>query len=190
MLYELRSYDFAPGNAVRYLDLFRREGLPLLTAHLPLAGYWQTEIGPLNRLHHLLAYQSLSERMARRAAFMADKIWTEGFLPRGMALVQRQESHLLQVVEGSPALDGLSPRKLEAEAAEQPLLGSAWFTLTFGPPTQHAASSGLIGRWGIVAGADAGLHVELSRFADPSEVPMTSTNPVEVCRPARFSPLA
>jgi hypothetical protein len=45
MIHELRTYDFTPRDAVRYLDLFRREGLPLITAYLPLIGYLVTETG-------------------------------------------------------------------------------------------------------------------------------------------------
>ena len=58
--------------------------MPLITRHLPLVGYWLTEVGPLNRIEHLWAYESLADRAARRGRLMGDTEWTGGFLPRGM----------------------------------------------------------------------------------------------------------
>jgi NIPSNAP len=194
MIYELRTYDFAPGDAVRYLDLFRREGLPLITGYLPLIGYLVTEIGPLNRIHHLWAYRDLADRTERRGRFMQDKAWTEDFLPRGMALVRRQESRLLGLVQGSAVLEQLTAdadRKHAAQIGTEPLLGSGWFTMETaksGAPSPVEAPFAL---WTVTAGDQTGSTITLGRFVQPDAIPLTPSALFsrEICRPAGFSPL-
>jgi hypothetical protein len=92
MIHEFRIYDFAPGAAQGYLKLFQSEGLPLITRHLPLLGYWFAESGTLNRLVHLWVYESAQDRVRRRASLLSDRNWVEEFLPKGMPMIQRQES--------------------------------------------------------------------------------------------------
>ena len=76
MIFEWRTYRFAPGRAAAYLAAFQSEGLPLVTRHLPLLGYWMTESGRLNVLHHLWVYADLDDRAACRASLSADADWT------------------------------------------------------------------------------------------------------------------
>jgi hypothetical protein len=194
MIYELRTYDFAPGDAVCYLDLFRREGLPLITAYLPLIGYLVTEIGPLNRIHHLWAYRDLADRAERRGRFMQDKAWTEGFLPRGMALVRRQESRVLKLVQGSAALEQLvahADRPHSAQTGTEPLLGTSWFYLVTTESASSPSTEQSLASWAVVVGDRTGSVITLSRFADPAAVPLTASpmRDSEICRPAGFSPL-
>jgi hypothetical protein len=194
MIHELRTYDFAPGDAVRYLDLFRREGLPLITAYLPLIGYLLTEIGPLNRIHHLWAYRDLADRAERRSRFMQDKAWTEGFLPRGIALVRRQESRVLRLVQGSAALEQLvahADRPHAAQTGTEPLLGTSWFCLMTTESASSPSTEKSLASWVVVAGGRTGSTITLNRFADPAAIPLTTSSmrDSEICRPAGFSPL-
>jgi hypothetical protein len=194
MIHELRTYDFAPGDAVRYLDLFRREGLPLITAYLPLIGYLVTEIGPLNRIHHLWAYHDLADRAERRGRFMQDKAWTEGFLPRGLALVRRQESRLLSMVQRSAVLEYLSAeadRQHPAQSGHEPLLGAGWFVLETRDGDAPALAENRLAQWVVTAGERTGSTITLDRFDDPDSIPLTASGSqvLEICRPAGFSPL-
>lgn len=194
MLYELRTYDFAPGDAIRYLDLFRREGLPLITRSLPLCGYWLTEIGALNRLHHLWVYQDFSDRTAKRAAFTADTEWTEGFLPRGLAMIRRQESRLLDLVKGSASLHAVAAdaaRPHAAESVDKPLLASSWAVLSFGGTSTDTRIPGLIGAWKVVAGDGRGSIVALAQFDAAATISTDGATALQtdVCRPCGFSPL-
>jgi hypothetical protein len=194
MMYELRTYDFAPGDAVRYLNLFRHEGLPLITGYLPLIGYLVTEIGPLNRIHHLWAYRHLGDRAERRGRFMQDKAWTDGFLPRGMALVRRQESRLLNLVNGSAALEQLTvaaDRLHPAQAGHEPLLGAGWFSLETRDSDAPAPAESRFAQWVVTAGERTGSTVTLDRFDDPGAIPLAAfgSQVHEICRPTGFSPL-
>ena len=176
MILELRTYDFAPGDALRYLDIFANEGLPLITRHLPLAGYWLSEIGALNRIRHLWVYRDLDERTARRAAFMADTDWTEGFLPRGMALIRRQATQLV-------APDAVSDRAravLEAphrphSSHNGPILREGWLALARAP-LDDALFTGT-----VVAGEEVGTTISVA--ATPAMPAL------ELMRPCAFSPL-
>lgn len=195
MIHELRTYDFAPGDAVRYLDLFRREGLPLITGYLPLIGYLVTEIGPLNRIHHLWAYRDFADRAERRGRFMQDKAWTEGFLPRGMALVRKQESRLLSLLKGSSALEKLTAdadRRHVAQIGTEPLLGSGWFTIDAAQAESQSPIEPPFAHWVVAAGEQTGSTITLSRFDRPDSISLSPSASAsrEICRPAGFSPLS
>jgi hypothetical protein len=194
MMYELRTYDFAPGDAVRYLNLFRHEGLPLITGYLPLIGYLVTEIGPLNRIHHLWAYRHLGDRAERRGRFMQDKAWTDGFLPRGMALVRRQESRLLNLVNGSAALEQLTvaaDRRHAAQTGSEPLLGASWFSMDTAEAGSPSPTENPFAHWIVTAGDQTGSTITLARFdtADAITLPPSGLLDREICRPTGFSPL-
>ena len=101
MIHELRVYDLRPGTGPEYLSLFLQHGLGAVTRHLPLAGYWLTESGTLNRLYHLWIYTDLAERDAARAGLAEDQAWNERFVPRGFPLIQRQHNMFMELISGS-----------------------------------------------------------------------------------------
>lgn len=184
MLVELRTYDFAPGAALRYLDLFGTEGLPIITRHLTLCGYWMTEVGPLNRLRHAWVYRDLADRAERRGRLLADPDWSPGFLPRGLALIGRMESQVI-------AASGLfaSPKGDEPVVPQpmEPALGST------GPRDDlvalrwdHEASGETLLAGRVVVGGHVGRTLSLQRVdaADTLETPLD-----ELLRPVAFSPL-
>lgn len=176
MILELRTYDFAPGDALRYLSLFSAEGLPLITKHLPLAGYWLSEIGALNRLRHLWVYHDLEERAARRATLMADTAWTAGFLPRGMALIQHQVTQLIaaDTISDEAAAVFSAPHRAHV-THDGPPLREGWAALAQ-TPLEGALFTGT-----VIVGADVGTT--LSVAASPA------TPSLELMRPCAFSPL-
>jgi hypothetical protein len=63
-----------------------------------LIGFWSTEIGPLNRVIHIWAYESVEARAAARKALMQDAVWTQHFLP----MIAQMDSFLLNPVAFSP----------------------------------------------------------------------------------------
>lgn len=176
MILELRSYDFAPGDALRYLDIFASEGLPLITRHLPLAGYWLSEVGVLNRLHHMWVYSSLDERTAMRAGLMADKEWTDSFLPKGMALIGRQASQFIAVETISDATRStLEDAQRSHKAQSGPHLRDDWAAM-HNAPLENALFTGT-----VIVGEGAGTKLSIA----PSAVMPA----LELMRPCRFSPL-
>ena len=176
MILELRTYDFAPGDALRHLDIFAPEGLPLITRHLPLAGYWLSEVGALNRLRHMWVYSSLDERTAKRATLMADTEWTEGFLPRGMALIRRQATQFIAPETISEACQTILDNAAQPHGAHMAAhLRDGWAALHTAP-LEDAFFTGT-----VIAGEDVGATLSIA--------PASAMPALELMRPCAFSPL-
>lgn len=102
MIYELRTYRMKVGSVPAYLKLVEDEGIDVQRSHLGhLVGYFSTEIGPLNEIVHIWAYQDLNDRAARRARLAADPRW-QVFLPKIQALIETMENKVLLPSAFSP----------------------------------------------------------------------------------------
>ncbi|WP_454719741.1 MULTISPECIES: NIPSNAP family protein [Cupriavidus] len=102
MHYEMRTYTIQIGKMQEYLQHFEQEGLPVISRYATLVGWWYTEIGELNQVVHIWAYQSLDDRIERRAALYRDPDWLERFVPKAFPMLIRQESKLLRPAAFSP----------------------------------------------------------------------------------------
>jgi hypothetical protein len=195
MIFEWRTYGFAPGGAATYLEVFQREGLPIVTRHLPLLGYWLTECGRLNVLHHLWAYADLDDRAARRARLAADSEWSGGFGPRAFPMIERQETMLLQLGQGSQRLSEAlaAAREPQPAVAEgSPLLADSWALLEIADAAPAGpAGSETTALWQVLAGSRPASHVGLFRSSSTAGILPTagSAQLRELLRPAVFSPL-
>ncbi len=95
MIVEERTYTLQPGTAPEYLSRYERHGLPVQLPILGhLVGYFSSEIGVLNQVVHLWAYEDLSERARRRAELQANPDW-QAYLATIRPLIVRQESRIL-----------------------------------------------------------------------------------------------
>lgn len=102
MIYEERSYRLKPGAVPQYLRLVEQEGIAIQQGHLGrLVGYFHTEIGTLNQVVHIWAYDSLDERERRRALLWQDPAW-QAFIPKIQALIETMESRILKPAAFSP----------------------------------------------------------------------------------------
>jgi len=103
MIVEQRSYRLRAGTVRDYLRTYEHEGgLELQKKHLGrLVGYFHTEIGPLNQIVHLWAYESFEDREVRRAALSADPAW-QAYAPKIFQYIETQESTLLKPASFSP----------------------------------------------------------------------------------------
>lgn len=197
MIFEWRSYRFAPGRAMEYLATFEREGLSLVTRHLPMLGYWLTECGELNTLHHLWVYEDLADRAARRVRLAADSEWTGGFGPRAFPMIEHQRGLLLASLARSPGLEaaiataGAGPM---TPARGGDLILGSWLMLEVAR-SEPAAVPGTesVGSWRVLVGDHPGDHLRLSRFGTEADFGGAADAPPsrrELLRPARFSPVA
>ncbi len=106
MIVEQRTYRVAPGKVPEYLKLYEQEGLAIQRPILGrLFGYFHTEIGPLNRVVHMWAYDSMDERDRRRAELQADPRW-QAFVQKLRPLIETQENQILVPAPFSPPLAG------------------------------------------------------------------------------------
>jgi hypothetical protein len=78
MIVEQRTYTLHHGTMARYLERYETYGLPVQKQHLgTLIGCYVSEIGPLNQVVHLWAYESLADREERRAKLEEDPAWAK-----------------------------------------------------------------------------------------------------------------
>ena len=102
MIVEMRTYTLHPGKVGPYLALYEAEGLETQTRILgKLVGYYSTEVGDVNQVVHLWAYESFDERLKRRAALFADPKWL-AYIPKIVGMLVSQESKILNPARFSP----------------------------------------------------------------------------------------
>ena len=102
MIYELRTYTLRPGTVPQFSEVFDKEIRPVSTKHkLNLVGFWHTEIGELNQVVHLWAFEDLNQRAEQRGAFLQDSAMTP-VLPRIRDMQVHQESKILIPAAFSP----------------------------------------------------------------------------------------
>jgi hypothetical protein len=95
MIVEMRTYTLALGATGRYLKLYGERGLSVQKRILGhLVGYYSVEVGALNQVIHLWAYDSLDDRAQRRAELWADKEWL-AYVAEVGPLVAKQENQIL-----------------------------------------------------------------------------------------------
>jgi len=76
MIIDHRTYDFHPGKLKGWIDVYREYGLPVQQKHLgKLIGFFTTEVGPINQIVFMWAYENMGDREQRRAAMDKDPDW-------------------------------------------------------------------------------------------------------------------
>lgn len=102
MIIEHRTYTVPHGTLDDYLARFERQALPVLRQHLGhLVGVFVSEIGPLNQVLHIWAYDSLADREQRRASLDADPEWI-AFKRGNRGAFTAQEVKILRLAPFSP----------------------------------------------------------------------------------------
>ena len=83
MIYDMRIYDVKPGLVQQYMDAVREVALKIREDHgVKLAGWYYTDVGPLNRIVHIWAYQDYAHFEKAREAVRSDPRWTNDYVPR------------------------------------------------------------------------------------------------------------
>ena len=94
MYVEERMYTLKVGTAPEYLKHYQNDGMKVQLKHLPhMVGYYFTEVGTLNMIVHMWAYDSLDQRDKCRASMSADPDWQE-YLKKIRPLMERQETRV------------------------------------------------------------------------------------------------
>lgn len=102
MLVEMRTYTLQPGGHAQWLEIYDKEGRETQTEILGhMVGYYYTDIGPLNQIVHMWAYEDLKERSERRAKMAAHPKW-QAMIPKVRPLIVDQESKILVPAPFSP----------------------------------------------------------------------------------------
>jgi hypothetical protein len=104
MIIEMRTYTLQPGTVAAFEERFG-QALPARARVSPLAAFWHTEVGPLNRVIHVWTYDDQAARTRLRAE--ATKL--DGWPPNVREFITDQQSDIYVPAPFSPALE---PRRL------------------------------------------------------------------------------
>jgi hypothetical protein len=84
---DIRVYTIRPRGVQEYLKLYKKWALTIAPKHWgPPLGFFVTEIGPLNQVIHMWAFESLADLERCRASLLSDPEFakylaaTEGFI--------------------------------------------------------------------------------------------------------------
>ena len=92
---EMRTYRLKPGGPAEWFATYEKHALAVQKEILGnMVGYYRTEMGPLNEVIHMWGYDSLDERLEKRAKLFEQPEWKE-FIPKVRPLMETQESKLL-----------------------------------------------------------------------------------------------
>ena len=89
MIIEMRTYTLQPGTVASFEERFA-EALPARAKVSPLAAFWHTEVGPLNRVIHVWPY----EDMVARTRLREQATKTPGWPPNTREFVVEQQSDI------------------------------------------------------------------------------------------------
>ena len=90
MIYEIRTYQLAPGSLAEVEKRFG-EGYQYRKKYSELTAFLHTEIGPLNEIVHIWGYQDLAERARVRAEAAKDANWP----PKIQEFIQAMRSEIV-----------------------------------------------------------------------------------------------
>lgn len=77
MIIDHRTYTCHPGKLNDFVAIYKEKGLPIQLRYLEkMVGWYSSmDIGPLNQVVHMWAFEDLADRAARRAKMAADPGW-------------------------------------------------------------------------------------------------------------------
>jgi hypothetical protein len=102
MIIEERIYTCYCGKARQYVEMYEAEGLAIQRPILGnLVGYFTTELGALNQVIHMWAYESMDDRAKRRATLLSNESW-KTYSAKVQPLVLTQENKILIPAPFSP----------------------------------------------------------------------------------------
>lgn len=102
MIVEQRIYTLHPGKTNEYLALYEEEGREIQQPILGhLVGYFSTEIGPLNTIVHMWAYEDMEDRDKRREQLKSDERWKQ-YVTKIRPLIREQQNMILKPASFSP----------------------------------------------------------------------------------------
>ena len=102
MIVEERTYTLQPGKTAEWVAFYGERGLPVQQRLLgKLIGFFTSEIGTLNQVVHIWAYDSLAHREQCRANLAGDADW-KAYQRDAPKVIVTMENRILVPVPFSP----------------------------------------------------------------------------------------
>jgi hypothetical protein len=106
MIIDYRAYTMHSGGAAPFMALFENEGLePQKRILGNFLGIYRTEVGPINQIIMMFAYQDLNDRQTRRDALYKDPAFL-AYLAKVRPYLRDQEVRLLVPSTCNPPIGG------------------------------------------------------------------------------------
>jgi len=106
MVFDFRTYTFKPGSIPAYMSAAEEVAIPIRKRHgIKLAGWYYSEIGDLNQVTHIWAFDDLKHLKDAKDALAADPEWTGTYIPRVRGLLVAQNTYLMNTTEFGPVPD-------------------------------------------------------------------------------------
>lgn len=96
MIHEYRTYTLHPGKLENYVQLAETKVVPIRQDRYGrLLGFWYSEFGTLNQVHHIWEYASLDQRQAARKELVARRDWMNDFISGAWPTMQIQMARFM-----------------------------------------------------------------------------------------------
>ena len=103
MVYDFRMYTFKPGSVPQYMAAVEEVGVPIRKRHgVKLAGWFYSDVGYLNRVVHIWAFDNPKHLIEAKAAVAADPDWAGKYIPRVSGLLTAQNVSLMKSTDFAP----------------------------------------------------------------------------------------
>ena len=103
MIYDFRMYTLKPGATPDYRAGVKEVGLPIRQNHdVALSGWYWSDIGALNQVVHIWAFDNVKHMEEAKGAVAADPEWGGAYLPRVRGVIQAQNTYLMKTTEFGP----------------------------------------------------------------------------------------
>ena len=103
MVYDFRMYTFKPGSVPQYMAAVEEVGVPIRKRHgVKLAGWFYSDVGYLNRVVHIWAFDNPKHLIEAKAAVAADPDWAGKYIHRVSGLLTAQNVSLMKSTDIAP----------------------------------------------------------------------------------------
>ncbi len=103
MVYDFRMYTFKPGAVPQYMAAVEEVGVPTRKRHgVKLAGWFYSDVGDLNQVVHIWAFDNPKHLIEAKAAVAADPDWQGKYVPRVGGLLTAQKVSLMKSTDFAP----------------------------------------------------------------------------------------
>ncbi len=103
MVFDFRIYTFKPGAIPAYMAAVEEVAIPIRKRHgVKLAGWYYSDVGDLNQVTHIWAFDDLKHLKEAKEAVTSDPEWSGKYVPRVSGLLVAQNTYLMNTAEFGP----------------------------------------------------------------------------------------
>ncbi len=103
MVFDFRQYTLNPGGLPTYMSAVEELAIPIRQRHgVKLAGWFYSDLGDLNQVVHIWAFDNVKHMEEAKAAVASDPEWGGAYVPRVRGVLSAQNTYLMKTTEFGP----------------------------------------------------------------------------------------